>query len=349
MDKYCRICWNTKNWRRPTGEAAKLETGKSYVAVNGFGHEEWLFNFSWLLSGKSSADSLSYRYGFLQPIGRFYDKYKGNKFSVLLYARSPEGKCLVVARINDLYVPEEEELSWALSQMKAKRWIATMRNELKSLGIDNTPLRNPRPRDIVNVRFSHDTVTFFDPRPVVDENHKICRVARYQPFNWDGNSIPTTYSPQNETIPPSNENDDDDPTRSEEARTRAAVESTSYEPRHIKLQNMLYRKLCSSYGSENVDYERAFVDLITKHNGTTTFIEVKTCLTAKRCVREAIGQLLEYSHYPELSMADELIVVGDAIATEKDEFYIRFLRDNYHLPVRYCRWNWAIDELEAPI
>jgi hypothetical protein len=28
MRKYCRICWNTRYWREPTGEAVSLETGQ---------------------------------------------------------------------------------------------------------------------------------------------------------------------------------------------------------------------------------------------------------------------------------------------------------------------------------
>jgi hypothetical protein len=37
------------NWKAPTGEARRYETPGSYVSKNGFGHEEWLFNFQWLL------------------------------------------------------------------------------------------------------------------------------------------------------------------------------------------------------------------------------------------------------------------------------------------------------------
>jgi hypothetical protein len=47
-NKYCRICWNTSGWRYPTGEAPKLESAGAYVAENGFGNEEWMFNFEWI-------------------------------------------------------------------------------------------------------------------------------------------------------------------------------------------------------------------------------------------------------------------------------------------------------------
>ena len=348
MDKYCRICWNTKNWKQPTGEAKKLETGESYVAENGFGHEEWLFNFSWLLTDGQFTGNTPYRYGFLQPIGKYYSKYMGNTFSALLYTRSPEGKNLLVAEINNLYVPEEQELTWAIGQMDANGWIAAMQSELEALGIDSTPVINPSPRDIANVRFSPDNVTFFDPRPLVDPNHKIYRSSRYHPFNWD-DSLPMNYLQQNLATPPTNQIDDDDPTRSEEGRTRAAVEATTYDPHHVKLQNTLYRKLCSLYGQSNVEYETDFVDIILNNNQMTTFIEIKTYLTAKRCIREAIGQLLEYSHYPRLSKAHVLLVVGDARPTLEDGSYLTFLRRNYNLPIKYSRWNWSQNDLEPPI
>ncbi len=347
MDKYCRICWNTKNWKQPTREAEKLETGKSYVAEKGFGHEEWLFNFSWLIGGPFTGNT-PYRYGFLQPIGKFYSKYKGNTFSVLLYTRSPEGKCILVAKINSLYVPDEQELAWALSQMNGNGCIAAMQHDLDILGIDSTPLQNPSPRDITNVRFSPDDVTFYDPRPVVDRNHKICLSSRYHPFNWD-DTFPSNYLPRDTATPPTNQNDDDDPTRSEEGRTRAAVEATTYDPRHVKLQNTLYRKLCSLYGQANVEYEKDFVDIILRHDHTTTFIEIKTNLTAKRCIRAAMGQLLEYSHYPNQSIAHELLVVGDVAPTQDDISYLNALRNTYNLPLKYSRWNWSQDNLEAPI
>lgn len=348
MDKYCRICWNTKNWKQPTGEAQYFETGGSYVAENGFGHEEWLFNFSWLLTNQQFTGNTHCRYGFLQPIGKYYNKYMRNTFSALLYTRSPEGKNLLVAQINNLYVPDEQELTWALSQIVANGWVSSMQSELDSLGIDYTPLINPNPRDIANVRFSLDDVTFFDPRTVVDPNHKISKSSRYHPFNWD-DPIPQNFVPQNLATPPINQTDDDDPTRSEEGRTRAAVEATIYDPRHVKLQNTLYRKLCYLYGQSNVQYEADFVDLILNNNQVTIFIEIKTYLSAKRCIREAIGQLLEYSHYPRLSKAHELLVVGDAKPTCEDRSYLAFLRRNYNLPIKYSRWSWSQNDLEPSI
>jgi hypothetical protein len=46
-----RVCWNTRNWVRPSGDAPLVEHADTYASTNGFGHEEWLFNFAWLLDG----------------------------------------------------------------------------------------------------------------------------------------------------------------------------------------------------------------------------------------------------------------------------------------------------------
>jgi hypothetical protein len=45
-----RICWNSNGWLFPSGEAKHLEKD-SFVTQVGFGHEEWLLNFAWLIGG----------------------------------------------------------------------------------------------------------------------------------------------------------------------------------------------------------------------------------------------------------------------------------------------------------
>src|ERR1700759_5759311 len=47
---YARICWNSKGWMFPTGEAANLERN-THARENGFGYEEWLFRFEWIFKG----------------------------------------------------------------------------------------------------------------------------------------------------------------------------------------------------------------------------------------------------------------------------------------------------------
>ena len=109
-NKFCRICWNTEGWRKPSGAIRE----RSFAARLGFGLEEWLFNYEWLVNGT--------KYGFLQPIGRFRNRYENQRFSVALYTRH-EGFTLLVAEISNVYVPELDELTNAFYEMTERGWI----------------------------------------------------------------------------------------------------------------------------------------------------------------------------------------------------------------------------------
>jgi hypothetical protein len=159
MNKYCRICWNTGSWRGPTGEAAKLETGDSYVRQRGFGHEEWLFNFSWLQPGPKGTSGKC-RYARLQPIAKYQGKYEKQTFNVFLYTVTPDKSRMAVAIIKDVFVPPPEELEEAYEYMRARDWLTEMEDDLSSLGISTKELRR-RARNTINVRFSRAAVKFF--------------------------------------------------------------------------------------------------------------------------------------------------------------------------------------------
>ena len=333
-DKFSRICWNTAGWQKPTDDATGVETGGTYVATHHFGHEEWLFNFEWILDG--------FRYGFLQPIGKFYNKYKGKSCSILLYTITPERETLLVAEINDVYIPEKDELDLAFKRSTDLGWIDDMRADVETIGGDLAVLDDPKPAEIANIRFRPEDVKVFDPRPRVIGNHRIARKPKYyHPFDWDDNFPETVIDP-----PPY---DEEDPARSERERTRAAQEGVRVDPRHVRLQNRLYKHLCKKYGKSNVRYERNYVDLTLYDSTGCTFFEIKMDLTVKRCIRSALGQLLEYAHYPESTRARRLIVVGDVIPTDDDRFYVSFLRDKYQIPIYYSRYHWETNELDREI
>ena len=44
MEKIARICWNTHDWKRPSGSEGKSRVDSSYEKSVGFGHEEWLLD-----------------------------------------------------------------------------------------------------------------------------------------------------------------------------------------------------------------------------------------------------------------------------------------------------------------
>ena len=332
-DKFSRICWNTAGWRKPTGDAASVEAKDTFVAEYHFGLEEWLFNFEWMIDG--------FRYGFLQPIGKYYSKYKGSFCSILLYTVTPEKDTLLAAKISNVYIPEENELDRVLRKYKKLGWMDSMRADVDVVGGDSTVLDNAEPSGIVNIRFKPANMKIFDPMPRVTGNYRFSKEPRfYHPFNWDGNL------PDTEVAPPP---DDVDPTRSERERARAAQEGVRFDPGHVRLQNRLYGHLCEKYGNAHVLYENSYVDLTLNEPTGCTFFEIKMESTVKRCIRSALGQLLEYAHYPTGSRAKRLVVVGDVLPTDDDRRYVSLLREKYRIPIYYSRFHWEKNKLGKKI
>jgi hypothetical protein len=66
-------------------------------------------------------------------------------------------------------------------------------------------------------------------------------------------------------------------------------------------------------------------------------LKIKIAPTAKSCIRQALGQLLEYGLYPDHQRAEKLVVVGDGKATPEDLAYLGYLRKKFGLPIYYQR------------
>jgi hypothetical protein len=338
LQRCSRICWNTKHWKEPTGEAAQIETPGSYAAEFGFGHEEWLFNFAWLHPPRKGGPA-KFKYGYLQPIGKHRGKYEQKVLSVLLYTVAPNRQRIAVAKIDDLFVPPVPELRSAVDFMRRRRWLDEMKNDLEALEIRSSFLEG-RAEHIFNIRFEPSNVTFFEPLIILPRTHGTYRINRYQLLTWDGRL------PQYLTSSTVSKRTGGKP-RSEDERTRAGMAGSTYSPRHVKLQNALYDHLCEVHGRTSVFYERDFVDIALEASDEIIYFEIKIALTARGCIRQAVGQLLEYGFYPNEKRASKLVVVGDREASAEDREYLSYLRAQFELPLHYRQWSWEDGSLLA--
>ena len=111
--------------------------------------------------------------------------------------------------------------------------------------------------------------------------------------------------------------------------------------RHNVIQEALYNKLSKKYGSDNVGTEISSgnggsIDLVVKRKKDEFwFYEIKTAHTAKACIRQAIGQLLEYSFWPKNKEASRLVVVGEPVLDDEAYQYIEYLKRRFRLPIDY--------------
>lgn len=93
-------------------------------------------------------------------------------------------------------------------------------------------------------------------------------------------------------------------------------------------------------GYSDVKSEHDYVDISCRDPlDNKILFELKTAQTVKAAIREAIGQLMEYNHYPNKNKADKLIIVTVLEPTKDDIQYLTGLRAIYHIPVFYQQFN----------
>ena len=108
-----RICYNDKEWRRPSGLKGKGQLKDSFERIHGFGHEEWIFDKSRILDG--------YHYSFLEPMGGFI--YAGQIMDVHLYFYSREFGKLYLGIIRSVECLTKKEAEKAYDVYEKKGWI----------------------------------------------------------------------------------------------------------------------------------------------------------------------------------------------------------------------------------
>jgi len=110
--------------------------------------------------------------------------------------------------------------------------------------------------------------------------------------------------------------------------------------RHNILQEALYKRLAKRYGTRNVAAEQpngagTSIDLVVRHGTDFWFYEIKTADSPRACLRQAVGQLLEYAFWPGAQEAARLIVVGEKALDKEGKGYLQTLRRRFRLPVIY--------------
>ena len=108
---------------------------------------------------------------------------------------------------------------------------------------------------------------------------------------------------------------------------------------HNQLSNELVIYLKNN-GYSSVVTDEDFVDIkAINSNGQKIFFELKTATTVKSAIRQALGQLLEYNHYPNCNKANKLVIVTVLEAGKEDIQYLTGLRNVYKIPVYYQQFD----------
>lgn len=86
----------------------------------------------------------------------------------------------------------------------------------------------------------------------------------------------------------------------------------------------------------HTEQERNGVDVSFEHGGIKHLAELKICYggNTRAAIREALGQILEYNHYPPRIQTQSWWLVLDQDPAKSDRIYIDALRGKHTLPLR---------------
>lgn len=332
-ERIARLAFNKNGWTFPSGPEGKSKAKTSYETKYGYGHEEWLLDFSKTIGG--------YHYGFLQPINANHTKYKGSIFNVYLYTvNSTSKERFWVGKITNLEVIDEATSYEIKSIYKQRGWYQEMLEELKDLNLDEKSLDKWEGIHLFNVRFKPEDFEKYPEGTIIPKEdltitsyHYVLLYVYDDPNivkEADGKFILGQCAPGRRL--------------SKKSITKKIEEMViEYPIIHHKISRALEKTLKDTYDKVYAEHSTGFktcIDLVAIRGNKKTFFEIKTCNDPKTCIRQAIGQLLEYSYYPDDKIANDLFIVTP-YRLKDDLFisYIKNLRTRLNLPIQYMWYD----------
>ena len=337
-NKIARICWNTEGWRKPSGPKGKSKNKKAYEYRVRFGHEEWLLDTTKLIDG--------WHYAYLQPIGLHRKKYVGHEFNISLYSINEETKeRWWVGRILNVNVIYPEESTSVYYIYKKNIWLKEMEEQLRSVGADVSDFQNVDPEIFAVIKYRTKSLQLLDipikfsaDDPTVTASYYILLNQKHTPKLFVGTKKFSFYPGH----------------KKKKHSMKSTYERQSFEVDlvHNKIQTNIFTQLSKIYGERNVGTEQdtgyeSQIDLVVRDsNNKFIFYEIKTAYSVRLCIREALGQLMEYAFYPKANNAKKLIVVSPNPINSDTKTYLEAIRQRFKVPIYYQRYDSEKKELE---
>src|SRR5690606_3993581 len=136
----------------------------------------------------------------------------------------------------------------------------------------------------------------------------------------------------------------DEESRINEKNTEGTYRTVTYTKlvsrTHDKLQIAFAKSLREQFPNDTIRTETAYIDIKRENNLETYYYEVKPFNSAYSCIREGIGQLLDYCYTnPNESKTIHLRIVGMSKPTPKDSEFIEFIKRSLNLSFDYIVYN----------
>jgi len=327
----------------PSGRGGKSTNKDSHEGKYGYGHEEWLLDTGKIIDG--------YHYGFLEPIRKHQNAYTGKIYDVWIYSLNGfNKKRYFIGEINNVEVINGEDAEAIKEIYIEKGWFDEMKLQIINCGANNDGFSDWKGVDLFNVRFRISDINIKGDYEELPKDNKLYKFSRYT-FTHFVDTLFTETSQRNFKFRSRK--------KSLETSSDFTLEKISYErePKSIEvaylhkaISKRLLDVLTEEYGFQNVTdelpagYGNNKIDTVVKDGKDFIFYEIKTYNSSRNSIREAIGQLLEYSCWISSSYACKLVIVSQKLADFEDaKMYIMHLRKKFNLPVFYKVYDVELD------
>ena len=338
-EKITRICWNTQNWQQPTGPKGKSKDTETYENRYGYGYEEWLFDFNKIING--------YHYSYLQSIGYNIESYRGKTFNIYLYSIDGNtGNRYWVGKLNNAHIINVDEAITVYQHYYKKGWITEMRQQLESINADVKNFNNVFNEEFITIKFLPNDIEIYDEPILIPKTDPVIKKTRYSNLYRHNTEPLINIYKDKQIIFQSGHNP-----KTEIRGKKYNSNESEIEYDHNRMVNNSYLQLVEKYGKDYVGTDNPTgygteIDTIVKHHDYKyTLYEMKTACTSKRCIREAIGQLLEYAYFSKNNNIEKLIVVGPVTIENESIEYLKRLRKQFKLRIYYQRYNSEKEQL----
>ena len=330
-NRISRICWNSKNWTKPSGKNGKSKDKNSFENMFGFGTEEWLFDLNKLINGKHFAS--------LQSINRNLEKYKNLLFNITLYANdSNSNQNYWIGEIKNVIILDDSKALDIFEEYKKNNWLLEMESDVKDISGNVDEFKSLNSTSLFNIEFSPKDVYIFDElipfRKGEDLNNYryILLNRKMKSSKLNEEIIKNNGSPSEIRLDPISKNFNE--------------KIVEYDVIHNKIQNGFFKYLKAKYPMENITKEQrkghCRIDIMRESSNFTNcvFYEVKSYNNLRTSLRIALGQLLEYSFYPKLNYTNNLVVISHLECNENLEKYIKHLSNILGINLGYIQFDF---------
>ena len=104
------------------------------------------------------------------------------------------------------------------------------------------------------------------------------------------------------------------------------------------MQDELWKVLERRFPSALVERERDHIDLMLTTANRRVLFELKSSTSARRAIRDALGQLLDYAFFEHPKEAMKLVIVGQGSETPSTKHYVKALSTRFRIPLKYHRY-----------